>query len=189
MKRIVIARALLAVTAAFVAGLALAADAAPGRGPGWTGITNPKDVIAAREELMVHIEELMQPIDTIQVKDAYDPGTLRFNAEVITAMLLALPHLFPPTTNRYDPKDKLPETLALPGIWKNFGDFYKLAAAASVAATEMAETEGLPSLKRASLKLRASCDACHTLYLLPYEPPKVLDSDLKFDFDSALRKK
>ena len=49
--------------------MALAADAAPGNGQGWTGITKPKDVIAARQELMEHIEELMEPIDTITVKD------------------------------------------------------------------------------------------------------------------------
>ncbi len=42
--------------------------------------------------------------------------------------------------------------------------------------------------KTAGLKLRASCDACHALYLRPYESPKVLDSDKNFDFDSAFPK-
>jgi cytochrome c556 len=167
---------------------ALAADATPGNGPGWTGVTNPKDVIAARQELMEHIEELMEPIDTIQVKDVTNADQLHTNAEVIGAMLLAVPHLFPPTTNRYDPKAQEPETLALPGIWRSFDSFYKLAAAASSAAESMAEAKGKQQLKSASLKLRASCDACHTLYLRPYAPPKVLPSDLNFDFDSALRR-
>jgi cytochrome c556 len=188
MRRIFVARAML-TTAAALAGIALAADAAPGQGPGWTGITNPKDVITARQELMEHIEVLMEPIDTIQVKDTNDLDKLRGNAETISAMLLAVPHLFPPTTNLYDPKAPMPETLALPPIWKNFGSFYKLAAAASSAAEAMAETKGKASLKTASLELRASCDACHALYLRPYVPPGVLDSDLEFDFDSALRKK
>jgi len=188
MKRIFIARAMLA-TAAALAGIALAADAAPGQGPGWTGITNPQDVIRARQELMEHIEELMQPIDTIQVKDTNDLDTLRGNAEIISAMLLAVPHLFPPTTNRYDPKAEEPATLALPAIWKDFGSFYELATAASSAAQTMAETKGKEPLRTASLKLRASCDACHALYLRPYAPPKVLDSDRAFDFDSALPKK
>ena len=138
---------------------------------------------------MEHIEELMEPIDTITVKDTNDLDTLRLNGEVITAMLLALPHLFPPTTNLYDPKAKQPETLALPPIWKNFDDFYTLAGAAANAATELAETKGKAQMKTASLKLRASCDACHTLYLRPYQPPKVLPSDLNFDFESAIRKK
>ena len=65
MKRIPVTRTALAAAAALV-GLVLAADAAPGDGPGWTGITNPKDVINAREELMEEIEHVMQPIDTFE---------------------------------------------------------------------------------------------------------------------------
>jgi cytochrome c556 len=187
MKRLV-AHALFSLTGALAA-TALAADAAPGSGPGWTGVTNPKDVITARQELMEHIETLMEPIDTIQVKAVTNPDQLRTSAETISAMLLAVPHLFPPTTNRYDPKAEEPATLALPGIWKDFGSFYKLAAAASNAAEGMAEAKGNQQLKTASLRLRASCDACHTLFLRPYSPPKVLPSDINFDFDSALPKK
>jgi hypothetical protein len=53
----------------FAAALALplslsAADRQPRSGQGWTGITRPKDVIAARQELMEHIQLLMEPIDT-----------------------------------------------------------------------------------------------------------------------------
>jgi len=188
MRRTFIARTLFATAVAF-ASITLAADPVPGKGQGWTGVTKPRQVIAARQELMEHIEELMEPIDTLQVKDTNDLTTLKRNGEVITAMLLALPHLFPPTTNLYDPKAEQPETLALPPIWKNFESFYTLATAASTAATELAEAEGKPAVKTASLKLRASCDACHTLFLRAYVPPKVLDSDLNFDFESALRKK
>jgi cytochrome c556 len=111
---------------------------------------------------------------------------LHQNAEVIGAMLLAVPHLFPPTTNHFDPKVRDPETLALPAIWKDFGTFYRLAAAASAAAEKMAEAEGDANLRQASLALRASCDACHTLFLRKYQPPEVLPSDTNFDFDSAL---
>jgi cytochrome c556 len=186
-RRAFIARALLTTTAALV-GLAHAASAGPGPGPGWTGVTHPKDVITARQELMEHIEILMEPIDTIQVEDVKNPEQLRANAEAIGAMLLALPHLFPPTTNLFDPKVEEPATLALPAIWKSFDDFYKLAAAAATAAEKMSETQGKEPLRTASRALRASCDACHTLYLRPYVPPKVLDSDRNFDFESALKK-
>jgi cytochrome c556 len=171
-----------------LAGLAYAASADPGSGPGWTGLTNPKDVITARQELMEHIEILMEPIDTIQVEDVRNPEQLRGNAATIEAMLLAVPHLFPPTTDLYDPKVEEPATLALPGIWKNFESFYKLATAAATAAEKMSETKGKEPLRAASRALRASCDACHTLYLRPYVPPKVLDSDRNFDFESALKK-
>ncbi|HTT02996.1 MAG TPA: cytochrome c [Steroidobacteraceae bacterium] len=187
MRRNLIVCALLAVTTS--AALAHAADPAAGQGPGWTGITNPKDVINARQELMEHIEILMEPIDTLQVKDTQDPDKVRAAAETISAMLLAVPHLFPPTTNLYDAKVQMPATLALPAIWKDFATFYQLAAAASSAAEVMANAHGLGPMRNASLRLRASCDACHALFLRPYAPPKVLDSDYKFDFDSALRKK
>jgi cytochrome c556 len=169
-------------------GIAHAADPVPGGGPGWTGITHPKDVITARQELMEHIEILMEPIDTITVEEVKNAAQLRANAEAIAAMLGALPHLFPPTTNLYDPRMPKPATLALPAIWKDFGNFYKLAGAAVSAADAMAETHGKQQLRTASLRLRASCDACHTLFLRPYEPPKFLDSDYQFDFESALRK-
>jgi cytochrome c556 len=188
MKRTYVARATLTMAAA-IAGIALAADATPGSGPGWTGFTNPRDVITARQELMEHIEILMEPIDTIQVEEVKDPEKLHAAAETIGAMLLAVPHLFPPTTNRYDPKVAEPATLALPGIWKDFGSFYNLAAAAASAADKMAEAQGKEPLRTASRALRASCDACHSLYLRPYLPPKVLDSDRNFDFESALRTK
>ncbi|HUI61590.1 MAG TPA: cytochrome c [Steroidobacteraceae bacterium] len=161
----------------------------PGTGPGWTGVTNPQDVITARQELMEHIENLMQPIDTIQVKRVEDPDKLRSTSETLSAMLLAVPHLFPPTTNLYDPRAQMPVTLALPAIWKDFGTFYRLAAAAATAAQAMAATQGDEPLRAASRRLRASCDSCHALYLRPYAPPKVLDSDYRFDFDAALRKK
>ena len=138
---------------------------------------------------MEHIEELMEPIDTIQVSENVDVDRLHAAAEPIAAMLLAVPHLFPPTTNRYDPKVLMPVTLALPSIWKDFGTFYTLAAAAARAAEVMATAQGKEPLRTASRQLRASCDACHVLYLRKYNPPKVQDSDYQFDFDSALRKK
>ena len=188
MRRASVTCALLAA-ALLAAGNSIGADSGPSQGPGWTGATNPKDVITARQELMEHIEILMEPIDTIQVKPVGDAAKLHVAAETISAMLLAVPHLFPPTTNLYDPKAAIPATLALPAIWRDFGSFYGLAAAASSAAQAMAETQGDAPLRAASLRLRASCDACHALYLRPYAPPKVLDSDYKFDFESALRKK
>lgn len=178
-------------TAIFLApvGIAFGAETSLGQGQGWTGVTNPKAVIAARQELMEHMELLMQPIDSITVSEVRNVEQLHENAEVLGAILIAVPHLFPPTTNLYDPKVLMPATLALPPIWKNFDSFYSLAAAASKAADAFAITKGNAQLRAASLKLRASCDACHTLYLRKYEPPKVLDSDYKFNFESALRRK
>jgi len=174
-----------------LSGIAIAQAAAPavGEGAGWTGATKPNDVIKARQELMGHIEMLMEPIDTITVRPVGDVARLHQNAEVIAAMLGAVPHLFPPTTNRYDPKAALPETLALAPIWSDFPTFYRLAGAAVEAAEGMAAAQGAPALRAASLKLRGSCDACHALFLRKYVAPTVQESDRQFDFDAALRRK
>jgi cytochrome c556 len=171
-----------------VAGAALAAGATP-TGPGWTGLTQPKDVIHARGELMEHMEELMRPIDTITVGPVKDVDQLHFNAEVVGAILTAVPHLFPPTTNLYDPKSVTPDTIALPAIWQNWDSFYQLAQSASKAAEQFAATKGDGALRSASRKLRASCDACHVLFLRKYESPKVIASDYLFDFSAALPKR
>jgi len=178
--------ALLASACALVGGAALAANA-PAAAPGWTGLTNPKDVIQARGELMEHMEELMRPIDTITVTPGplKNVDVLRFNAEVVGAMLKAVPHLFPPTTNLYDPKALTPETIALPAIWQNWDSFYRLAQASSKAAEEFAAAQASPAMRLASRRLRASCDACHALFLRKYEPPRTKASDAEFDFNSA----
>jgi cytochrome c556 len=184
---------LSAVAGTMLTGIVGAANPTPGQGAGWTGVTSPKAVIEARQELMKHIEVLMEPIDTITVEPAVKPvkdvERLHSNADVIGAMLLAVPHLFPPTTNRYDPATKLPETLALPAIWRDFSSFDALAGVAAKAAASVVGANTSESLRAASLKLRASCDACHALFLRKYEGPKTQDSDAQFDFDAALGNK
>jgi cytochrome c556 len=186
MKRYVV-RTALAMAIGGVS-LAFGDQLAPTDGPGWTGVTNPKDVIAAREGLMVEIERIMRPIDSFTIGEPADPDDLRSTAATVSQMLLAVPHLFPPTTNVYDPDAETPETIALPAIWKDFSTFYALAAASSAAATQLASMTDVESLKAGGKALRASCDACHTLFLRPYVPEPVNSDDLNFDFDSVLPK-
>ena len=169
-------------------GLAAAQDATPGKGPGWTGTTRPEAVIAARQALMFAIEELMRPIDTYTVDDSVDPDEVTANANTIAAMLQAVPHLFPPTTNIYDPEAEEPDTLALPQIWVDFSSFYSLAEAATNAATTLSEAVTPDELRTGALALRATCDACHAINLRPYEPSEVTEEDLDFDFDSIFKK-
>lgn len=180
-------RSIAALLVTALATVAWGADAPPA-GAGWTGLTNPKDVIQARAELMEHMEELMQPIDTITVTPGpvKNVDQLHFNAEVVGAILTAVPHLFPPTTNLYDPTTTSPQTIALPAIWQNWDSFYRLAQASAKSAGEFAQTNGGPQLRAASRRLRASCDACHTLFLRKYVSPKVQPSDYQFDFNSVL---
>jgi cytochrome c556 len=179
---------LLLAAAAVAAGLAgtLAADPSP-KDVGWTGLSNAKDLIAARQELMMEMERLMQPIDSSTIESGpVDAAGLTSAAQTIATMLAVVPHLFPPTTNLYDPKAEEPATLALPAIWKNFGSFYAFAGAASRSAASMAELTKPDELRAAAKNLRGTCDACHTPFLRPYVPSTVSDSDKDFDFDSVL---
>lgn len=188
MKRTFAARA-VALAAMGMSGLGVAQKPAVTDGPGWTGVTNPKQVIEAREELMVAVERIMEPIDSMEVS-RQDPDDVRKAAARISEILLALPHLFPPTTNLYDAAAATPETLALPAIWKSFPTFYELAAAASAAAKKLSETRGsAQQLDEAGDALRGTCDACHALYLRPYVPSKVTAQDRNFDFDSVFENK
>jgi cytochrome c556 len=155
-------------------------------GPGWTGLTAPKDVIAAREALMFTAERLMEPIDSMEVAPQ-DPDVVRAAARNIADIMLAVPHLFPPTTNLYDPAVTIPQTLALPAIWQSFPSFYQLAAAASASAKKLSQTRGITELHEAGEALRETCDACHAPYLRAYVPSKVTQEDLNFDFDSVLQ--
>ncbi|HET7924943.1 MAG TPA: cytochrome c [Rhodanobacteraceae bacterium] len=189
-----------ALTAALVAGcsgppaegprteVAAAADAAsaPGTEPGWTGITEPEEVIEARRVLMDEAENLMKPIDSFTVGEPADPKVLRANAMTIGAMLHAVPHLFPPTTNRFDPAAHDPPTLALPTIWQRFAAFETFAENAQRMAAALETAEDGEPLRAASVQLRAACDACHAGFMKPYTPPVVTDEDKNFDFDSVL---
>jgi len=149
--------------------------------------TPPDEIIASRQALMTAIETLMQPIDTYTVDRAgIDTDVMRANAEAISAMLLVTPQLFPESTNLYDATAELPATLAMPEVWKNFGAFRAFAAAASGAAATVADAPDGDALGEASLGLRAACDACHAVNLLPYEGPS-FDQDSDFDFDALFR--
>jgi len=100
-----------------------------------------------------------------------------------------VPHLFPPTTNLYDPKAETPVTIALPAIWQSFPAFYAFATAASESAASMASKTKTDDLKAAALSLRGTCDACHTPYLRAYVPETASPADEQFDFDSVFDSK
>jgi cytochrome c556 len=164
--------------------MAMAEDPIPSDAPGWAGVTNAEDVIVARQALMTEMERLMRPIDSYTVGEPADPDDLRSAGTTIAQMLLAFPHLFPPTTNLYDPDSDAPVTIALPTIWDDFPTFSTLASAAYSTATAMGSAAEAEPLKAAGVSLRAACDACHALFLRPYVPSSVTKEDLEFDFDA-----
>lgn len=157
-------------------------------GPSGTGLTEPEEVIEARQAIMVEMERVMKPLDSYTIGEPAEPADLRSIATTVEVVLLAVPHLFPPTTNLYDPAVVEPKTLALPPIWQNWTNFQALAEAAEVQAGKVAVMSTPDELKVGAVALRATCDACHTLYLRPYVPAKVTEDDLSFDFDSVLPK-
>jgi cytochrome c556 len=154
-------------------------------GPGWTGLTDPLEVIEARRLLMLESERLMKPIDSYSIGQPGDPAALRSAATTLEPMLLALPHLFPPTTNLFDPSLREPPTIALPTIWSRFAAFTTFAESAERAAAAVAVAEDGEPLRQASARLRAACDTCHRAFTKPYTPPVVTDEDRNFDFESA----
>ena len=164
------------------------ATPAPGPEPGWTGITEPEEVIEARRALMTEVETLMKPVDSFIVGEPVDATTLRANAATIEPMLLALPHLFPPTTNLFDPQAHDPPTTALPTVWQRFPAFLTFAESAERAAAALREAEGEEALRAASTRLRGACDACHAGFMKPYTPPQATEEDAEFDFESVIPK-
>jgi cytochrome c556 len=162
------------------------AEPAAPAGAGWTGLTEPEEVIEARRLLMIETERLMKPIDAFVTGEPADAAVLREDATAIEAMLLAFPHLFPPTTNRYDATVLNPPTIALPAIWQSFDAFLAQAGVAERAAAELIAAGDDASLRAAGTRLRAACDACHAAFAKPYTPPVVTEQDLNFDFESVL---
>ena len=161
-------------------------QAAALEGPGWTGLTDPAEVIEARRLLMVEAERLMKPIDEYSIGLPGDPDALRSAATTLEPLLLALPHLFPPTTNLFDPAAHDPPTVALPSIWQRFAAFQTFAESAERAAAALAAADNGEPLRAASARMRAACDTCHTAFMKPYTPPVVTDDDRDFDFESVL---
>jgi cytochrome c556 len=164
------------------------AAAGPGAEPGWTGVTEPEEVIEARRVLMTEAERLMKPIDSFIVGESADAAQLHENAASLEALLLALPHLFPPTTNQFDPAAHDPPTTALPTIWQRFPAFLTFAESAERAAGALRDANDTEALSAASARLRGTCDACHASFMKPYTPPQTQPEDFEFDFESVLPK-
>jgi hypothetical protein len=82
---------------------------------------SPTEVIFARKTLMNSIAANMYPIDGMLETGKIDLVTGRANAESISAMLMAFPHLFPNSTNLWfanAKRDPATDTLADAAIWK-----------------------------------------------------------------------
>lgn len=132
------------------------------------GVTPPKDAIVARKTLMVFISDAMDLIEKMTVTGKIDLTAGKKQADYISVMLGAFPHLFPATTNQWKPgaePDPLTETLAAPELWQKFPDFYARADAASQTAFKLSRAGKVEDFKALTLELRAACDGCHAAYM------------------------
>lgn len=131
----------------------------------------PKDTIFARKIIMDSIGSNMDEIETmtsspskISMSEAHE------HADMISVMLQAFPHLFPPATNQWKPdvaRDAATDTFASPNVWSNYSDFYTRANDASRVALDAARAATEAEFRALAGKLRTACDACHASYQKP----------------------
>jgi cytochrome c556 len=125
------------------------------------------DVIFARKTLMNFMCDKMADIERMIAMGHIDLDGARGNADAISVMLMAFPHLFPSGSNQWSPAadpDPVTGTYASPELWSSFPDFYRLAAAAAQSAHDMSRADKIDDFKTHARQLRIICDTCHALY-------------------------
>jgi len=128
-----------------------------------------KDVIFARKSMMGAISDNMDEIEMMVAVNKIDLDDGHEHADTISIMLLAFPHLFPPSSNQWKPNkpdiDPATDTFASPDVWTKFSDFYKRAGDASKTAFDISQANKVDDFKKHAQELRAACNACHSLYM------------------------
>jgi cytochrome c556 len=136
------------------------------------GETHPADVVLARRVLMAGIGRNMDEI-TGMIEDAaaFNLTEAREQADVISTMLLAFPHLFPIETNTWSEKlaedDPAHVSLALPTVWQSYDDFVARAQQASQIALDASFAATGEQFKALAKGLQRACDSCHQAYRRP----------------------
>jgi cytochrome c556 len=129
----------------------------------------PKDAIFARKILMDAIGRNMDELEGMTSSGkAINLAEGREHADAISVMLMAFPHLFPPSTNQWRPnvdRDPGRDTYASPDVWTRFADFYAQAANASKVSHKASRAEQEAAFKSLVADLRTACDSCHAVYL------------------------
>lgn len=151
-----------------VTALGLALSAVSLAAPAPEGTAPVEDAIFARKTLKDAVCDKMMNIERMIGLGRIDLDVVHAQADAISAMLLAFPHLFPPASNRWKPNaEGSPETLTLasPDLWTNFPDFYRQAAGAAQSAFALSRADTADDVKARARELRIACDTCHALYL------------------------
>jgi cytochrome c556 len=130
--------------------------------------TTTQDVILARKVMMNSIEEYVNRINWMISAREINLSEARGYADTVSVMLMAFPHLFPPSSNQWKEdaeRDPVTDTMASPDIWLRYPQFYEMAATASKTAYDMSRADNEEDLKSLHRALGVVCDLCHSLYL------------------------
>lgn len=126
------------------------------------------DAIAARKTVMDTLSDRMDQIEQMISTNKINLDAAHEDADTISVMLMAFPHLFPPASNQWKPGaeiDPVTGTYASPDVWSKFADFYRRAADASKTAYDMSRADKPDALKAKTAELRTDCNGCHAAYL------------------------
>jgi cytochrome c556 len=129
----------------------------------------PADAIFARKTVMDTLSSKMDDIETATAGTTkIDLAAANEQADIVSVLLMAFPHLFPAATNQWKPnvdKDPGTDTFAAPEVWTQYADFYKRSTEASKLAFDASRATEEAEFRTAVKKLRAACDACHAVYM------------------------
>jgi cytochrome c556 len=129
----------------------------------------PTDAIVARKTMMDTLSDRMDRLEMlISSGQKIDLAAAHDDADIISVLLAAFPHLFPPSTNQWKPnvdRDPVTDTSAAPEVWTRYADFYKQAAAASKAAFNASRADQESDFKASIAQLRTACNTCHAAYM------------------------
>src|SRR5215470_12872986 len=134
------------------------------------GTAPPKDTIFARKILMDAIGHNMDELETNASSQKVDLTEGKDHADIVSVMLMAFPHLFPPATNQWKPnvqRDPGTDTFAAPEVWTNYADFYKRSREAADVAYKASRANTDVQFKDFIGQLRVACDSCHGAYMKP----------------------
>jgi cytochrome c556 len=159
-------QAMLIATACLLQVAGLAGSAALGQDQ---SAATPADAIFARKTVMDTLSTKMDDIETATASTAkIDLAAANEQADIVSVLLMAFPHLFPAATNQWKPnvdKDPGTDTFAAPEVWTQYADFYKRSTEASKLAFDASRATEEADFRAAVKKLRAACDGCHTVYM------------------------
>ena len=134
-----------------------------------TNAPPPKDAIVARKTVMGAIDLNMDEVEGMLAPDGkLETADAREHLDIISVLLQAFPHLFPPATNQWKEgaeRDAALDTFAAPALWTSFDDFYARAGNAAKIAFAASRATTLDGFKSHVAELRSACNACHAAYL------------------------